>query len=79
MGNESRSEHILALARELLDDIELSRLEADKLLLKCARLARLTKSETIQEWIGFEMLGYNSNDPISVEYMTHTGRWINYN
>jgi hypothetical protein len=78
MAGKSQSEHILELSRELLDDIELGRLEATKLLLKCSRLARLAGSDEIQEWIGFEIGGYNSSDPISLLYMTKTGRWTDY-
>ncbi|MET4173876.1 hypothetical protein ABIB99_004976 [Bradyrhizobium sp. LA6.1] len=78
MAGKSQSEHILELSRELLDDIELGRLEATKLLLKCSRLARLAGSEEVLKWIGFEMSGYNGSDPISLLYMTKTGRWINY-
>ncbi|HFZ0816630.1 hypothetical protein [Enterobacter cloacae] len=72
-----RSEHELDLAKELLDDIELSRLEIEPLFMKAARLARLCGSEEFKKWIGFEMRGYNSNDPISLKYMTKTARWIN--
>jgi hypothetical protein len=75
---KSQSEHILELSRELLDDIELGRLDADKLLLKCSRLARLAGSEEIQDWIGFEMRGYNSRDSTSLKYMGLTGRWTDY-
>lgn len=63
----SRSEHILELAKELLDDIELSRLSAESLLLKASRLAR---------WVGSdEIKGYNSSNEISLKYMGVTGRW----
>jgi len=68
----------MKLARELLDDIELDRLPADKLLLKVSRLARLTGSETIRKWLNLEMLGYNGKDPVSLEYMGRTLRWTNY-
>lgn len=78
MNQKSRAEHILELSRELLDDIELSRLESDKLLLKCSRLARLAGSEEIQAWLKLEMQGYNSKDPVSLTYMSKTGRWTNY-
>lgn len=71
-----RSEHELDLAKELLDDIEFSRLEIEPLFMKAARLARLCGSEEFKKWIGFEMRGYNSNDPISLKYMTKTARWI---
>ncbi|QLK62615.1 hypothetical protein GE278_18445 [Enterobacteriaceae bacterium Kacie_13] len=70
-----RSEHELELAKELLDDIELSRIDTGVLFLKAARLARLCGSEEFQKWIGFEMTGYTSQDPISLKYMGRTGRW----
>jgi hypothetical protein len=73
--DQSRSEHILELARELLDDIELSRLSAEALLLKASRLARWVGSEEIKCWIGLEMKGYNSTNEISLKYMGKTGRW----
>jgi hypothetical protein len=58
----SKSEEILELSKELLDDIELSRLSAESLLLKAARLARLTDSELWSQWIAFELQGYNGSD-----------------
>ena len=73
----SRSEHVLELAKELLEDIELSRLTAESLLLKSSRLARWVGSDEIKYWISFEMKGYNSSNAISMKYMTITGRWIN--
>lgn len=72
---QSRSEHILELAKELLDDIELSRLPAEALLLKASRLARWVGSEEIKYWISLEMKGYNSSNEISLKYMGKTGRW----
>jgi hypothetical protein len=74
---QSRSEHILELAKELLDDIELGRLSAEALLLKSSRLARWVGSDEVKHWIDFEMKGYNSTDPTSLKYMGITGRWIN--
>lgn len=71
----SKSEHIFALAKELLDDIELSRLPAEALLLKATRLARLVGSTKVRRWLEFEMVGYNAEDPVALEYMGHTGRW----
>jgi hypothetical protein len=73
--NQSRSEHILELAKELLDDIELSRLSAEALLLKASRLARWVGSEEIKYWISLEMKGYNSSNSLSLKYMGVTGRW----
>lgn len=74
----SRSEHILELAKELLDDIELSRVSCESLLLKSSRLARWVGSDEIKAWIEYEMHGFNQNDPISLKYMAITGRWIDY-
>lgn len=73
--NQSRSEHILELSKELLDDIELSRTSAEALLLKASRLARWVGSEEIKYWISLEMKGYNSSNEISLKYMGITGRW----
>lgn len=74
---QSRSEHILALSKELLDDIELSRLSAESLVLKTSRLARWVGSDEIRHWLKLEMGGYFSDDPISLKYMGLTGRWTN--
>ena len=76
MTEESRSTHITELAKELLDDIELNRMSAEHLLLKATRLARWMGSEETQKWLSLEMIGYNSSDPISLKYMSLTGRWI---
>lgn len=78
MVNINENEHILELSRELLDDIELDRLASDKLLLKCNRLARLTGSDEIREWLRYEMQGYNSKADVSLRYMTLTGRWTDF-
>ncbi len=72
---QSRSEHILELTKELLDDIELSRLPAESLLLKASRLARWVGSDEIKSWINFEMKGYNSSSEVALKYMGITGRW----
>jgi hypothetical protein len=41
----TKSEHIMNLARDLVDDIELGRLPIEKLLLKASRLARLRRGD----------------------------------
>lgn len=74
---QSRSEHILELAKDLLDDVELSRLSAEALLLKTSRLARWVGSDEIKYWIELEMKGYNATDDLSLKYMGTTGRWVN--
>lgn len=70
-----RSEHELELAKELLEDVELSRLNVEALMMKASRLARLCGSDEFQRWIGFEMRGFNADDEISMRYMGLTGRW----
>ena len=77
MKYSSRSEYILTLAEELLSDIELSRLNAESLLLKTVRLARLIGSSEIQKWLNYELTGYNGNEDLSLKYMSITGRWTN--
>jgi len=75
MATQSRSEHILELARELLDDIELGRTTAEGLILKASRLARWVGSDETRYWLTLEMGGYNNSNPISTKYMGVTGRW----
>lgn len=74
----SRSTHVIELARDLLDDIELGRARGEGLILKASRLARWVGDDDVQSWLQFEMGGYNSTDPASLRYMTLTGRWTNY-
>lgn len=75
MEQISKSDHVLGLAKEIIDDIELSRCDAQSILLKCTRLARYIDNEEIRTWLRFEMQGFTSGDPISDKYMTKTGRW----
>lgn len=48
----------LALARELVDDLELSRLGPEQSLLKAARLARLVEDSATEAWLRWEISGY---------------------
>ena len=70
-----RSEHELALAKELLDDIELSKVSIENLILKSTRLARLCGTEEFKKWLMYETRGYYSNVELSLDYMGKTGRW----
>ena len=74
----SRSAQILGLSRELLDDIELSRLQGEGIVLKAARLARLTESAQILEWLGYELRGYPPGPyvtlPVAWTYINATAR-----
>lgn len=73
----NRSAHELELAKELLDDLELSRLSGEALILKASRLARLCGTEIFQKWLSYEMKGYYSDVDLSLKYMGLTGRWTN--
>ena len=75
MEPTSKSQHIIELAKEIIDDIELSKSEVQPVLLKCTRLARYVDNEEIRQWLRFEMQGFIIGDPISEKYMTRTGRW----
>ena len=76
-NTQSKSHAIVALAKELLDDIELSRLSAESLLLKTMRLARLVDAEELKKWLLCELTGYPMPDPTVDEYMRSMGRGIN--
>lgn len=71
----SKTEHTISLAKEIIDDIELSRLDCQAVLLKATRLARYVDDENIRKWLRHEMQGYNSKEDISLSYMSRTGRW----
>ncbi len=75
-NTQSKSQHVLELARDLLDDIELSRIGNEALLLKGSRLARLSGTEEEQAWLKLELGGYHSGSPIAEKYLSLTGRWI---
>jgi hypothetical protein len=74
----SKSKHIVSLAKELLDDIELSRSSAESLLLKAMRLARLVDAEKPKQWLAYELGGYPVHDEVAYVYMGSMGRWIDY-
>lgn len=73
---ESKSEHIQSLALEMMDDIELSRLNAQSILLKATRLARYVDNKEIRQFLKYEMQGYSNTDPTSLAYISKTGRWV---
>jgi hypothetical protein len=71
----SKIEHIIELSKEIIDNIELSKIEGQALLLKATRLARYVDNEETRKWLRFEMQGYNSTDETSLKFMGKTGRW----
>jgi hypothetical protein len=73
---EGKSEHIISLAKEIMDDVELKRVNAQSILLKATRLARYVDNEEVRKWLRLEMQGYSSKDEISLKYMLKTRRWI---
>ena len=77
MTTENKSTHIIELCKELLDDIELSRINSEAILLKAIRLARLSGTDEFGQWLKYEWHGYYDIEPLSIEYMAKTGRLIN--
>lgn len=71
---ETKSEHVLNLASEIIDDIELSRIDAQAILLKTTRLARYINNSNVRDWLRLEMQGYDNSD-LALKYMNITGRW----
>lgn len=73
---ESIAAHRLALAHDLLEDIELTRLTPDALLLKASRLARLVGNADIQEWLALELGGYVFDEAGRAgKFADMVGRW----
>ena len=65
----------LSLARELVGDIELSRLSGSALLMKANRLARLLNNVGLERFVRWELHGYPSPaEDDSLEIMRLTGR-----
>ena len=70
----NRQEEALALAEELMGDIELARSTTPKYVLKAMRLARLMRDDAAQEWLGFEINGVPATTE-GIEWMSRTRRW----
>jgi hypothetical protein len=64
----------LALAEELLADIELSRLEGQSLLMKANRLARLLGSVGLERFVRWELFGYPEGNELAEEIMGYVVR-----
>ena len=67
--------HKLELARDLVADLELSRLGPEQLLLKAARLARLLADEQTFRFVNLELTGY-AKQPEVRELMVSLGRLV---
>jgi hypothetical protein len=70
-----RQAEALALAGELLADLELKRIDAAAAVLKANRLARLVDDEDMKEWLGYELHGYKASES-GKRWMTRMNRWI---
>ncbi|WP_160667363.1 AbiTii domain-containing protein [Pseudarthrobacter sp. ATCC 49987] len=71
--NREEQDQALALAEELLQDIELDRTTVDKQVLKASRLARLMNDEKISDWLRRERQGYSAKD-VDYTYFVRTSR-----
>lgn len=58
MLTKGKNAEIIALAEEILRNIELSEIPLSSVVLKCARLARLTEDEGAQKIFKYELVGY---------------------
>lgn len=74
---DSGTAEALALAREILDDLESSRVPLSAAILKSRRLAKLRGNSRIHGWLTREIIGYLKGDEFSAGMMRTTGRWIN--
>jgi AbiTii len=72
----NRQQEALALAEEVMTDVELSRGAVDKHVLKAMRLARLMRDEEAQRWLGYEIEGV-PGDAGGKAWMSQTKRWTN--
>lgn len=71
----SRSEHVSALAKELLDGIESEQLPAESLIHKATRLANAVGNENAVLFWSWEITGIDRRHPKAVAYMKMTGRY----
>jgi AbiTii len=75
----SKTEQIITLALEVLEDAEMLHTSVESLVLKTSRLARLVGDEDATLWLSYERLGYiTDGEEISYKYMSLTHRWINF-
>lgn len=61
-------------ARDLLAAIESRGWPAETLLLRGARIARNIRADRVEQWIDWEMRGYNPADPDALDLLDQTLR-----
>lgn len=72
--NREEQDQALALAEDLLQDIELDRSSVDKQVLKASRLARLVNDDKVSKWLKRERQGYFLGDEEDYPYFAGTSR-----
>lgn len=72
----SVSAAVTALARDLIDDIELSRAPVASIVLKALRLAQLVGDQSHIDWLRLEVQGYYADSgPMADDYARRLGRF----
>lgn len=71
----TRHADALALAEDLLTDVELAQTSTSHRALKASRLARLTRNAEAQVWIEYEIHGVPDTEA-GKRWMTKTSRWL---
>jgi len=74
MDTLPRNKHIIDLAEEIIDNIELSQIEVVAVLFKASRLARFVDNEEIRTWLKYELNGYKKDEPLFEKLMKKSGR-----
>jgi hypothetical protein len=62
---QSKGDHIISLAKEVLNEIEGDEFRTDQLVLKSRRLAELVEDSQMEYWLHLETSGYDLDDPSS--------------
>jgi hypothetical protein len=76
MTTLSKNDQIIALALELLEDAEMSRISVDAMVMKASRLARLAGDAEAELWLYYERHNYSDSEEISLKYLRLTQRWL---
>lgn len=73
----SKNEYIAELSKSIIDSIELSKVDAESILLKCKRLASYIDDYETNEWLQYELEGYNEDLDNWKKFIDKTNRWTN--
>lgn len=73
----NRVQEAISLAAEIVDEFEGDQGATAAVLMKCLRLARLTRNDNLSSWVSLELRGYSGADPKAAEQAaTWSGRWF---